>query len=108
MMDNRDYPAARKWITAVMDEIRDVPCSDTCSSTRLHTVAAFVQIDRVGCVAGLPDIPSDPAVAILNPNDEITPESFSPWLDRRQAGEPVDPGVRAANSLAEACAAGEV
>jgi hypothetical protein len=29
------------------------------------------------------------------------PESFTAWLDRRQAGEPVDPGVRAADSLAE-------
>jgi hypothetical protein len=74
----------------------------------LHTVAAYVQIDRLEFVAGLPDTPSDPAVVVLNLDDEITPESFTAWLDRRQAGEPVDSGVRAADSLAEARAAGEV
>lgn len=73
-----------------------------------HAVATFVQIDRVEFVAGFPDTPSDPAVVVVNPDDEITPESFAAWLDRRQAGEPVDPGVRAAESLAEARAAGEV
>jgi len=88
--------------------ISDVPCSGTCSGIRLHTVATFLQIDRVEFVAGLPDAPSDPAVVVLNPDDEITPESFTAWLDRRQVGEPVDPGVRAADSLAEARAAGEV
>ena len=45
----------------------------------------FVQIDRVEFVAGLPDTPSGPAVVVLNPEDEITPESFTAWLDRRQA-----------------------
>lgn len=59
-------------------------------------------------VAGVPDIPSDPAVAVLNPDEEITPESFAAWLDRRQTGEPVDPGIRAADTLAEMRAAGEV
>jgi hypothetical protein len=54
------------------------------------------------------DLPSDPAVVVLNPDDDVTAESFAAWLDRRQAGEPVDPGVRAADSLAEARAAGEV
>ena len=73
-----------------------------------HAVATFVQIDRVEFVAGFPDTPADPAVVVVNPDDEITPESFAAWLDRRQAGEPVDPGVRAADSLAEARAAGEV
>jgi hypothetical protein len=52
---------------------------------RLHTVATFVQINRVEFVAGLPDAPSDAAVVVLNPDDEITPESFTAWLDRRQA-----------------------
>ncbi len=75
---------------------------------RLHTAATFMQIDTMEFVAGLPDTPSDPAVVVLNPDDEITPESFAAWLDRRQAGEPVDPGVRAVDSLAEARAAGEV
>ena len=50
----------------------------------------------------------DPAVVLLNPDDEVTAESFNTWLDRRQAGEPGDPGVRAAETLAEARAAGEV
>ena len=59
------------------------------------------------CMAGFPDIPSDPAVVVLNPDDEITSESFAAWLDRRQAGKPVDPGVRAADTLAEARATGE-
>jgi len=67
-----------------------------------------VQVDRVEFVAGFPDTPSDPAVVVLNPDDEITPESFAAWLDRRQAGKPVDPGVRAADTLAEARATGEV
>jgi hypothetical protein len=52
----------------------------------LHTVATFVQLDTVEFVAGFPDTPSDPAVVVLNPDDEITPESFTAWLDRRQAG----------------------
>jgi hypothetical protein len=55
-----------------------------------------------------PDVPSDPAVIVLNPDDDITPEAFAAWLDRRKAGEPVDPGVRAADTLAEARAADEV
>jgi hypothetical protein len=53
------------------------------------------------------DIPSDLAVVVLNPEDEVTPETFAAWLDRRQAGEPVDPGVSAAETLAEARATGE-
>jgi hypothetical protein len=54
------------------------------------------------------DLPSDPAVVVLNPDDEVTPESFTAWLERRQAGKPVNLGVSAAESLAEARAAGEV
>ena len=49
-----------------------------------------------------------PAVVVVNPDDEVTPEAFAAWLDRRQVGEPVDPGVKAADTLAEARAAGEV
>jgi hypothetical protein len=59
-------------------------------------------------VARRPDVPSDPAVVVANPDDEVTPESFAAWLDRRQVGEPVDPGVKAADTLAEARAADEV
>ncbi|WP_139803402.1 hypothetical protein [Mycobacterium avium] len=59
-------------------------------------------------MAGSPDISSDPAVVVLNPDEEITPGSFAAWFTRRQTGEPVDPGVRAADTLAEARAAGEM
>ena len=58
-------------------------------------------------VARRPDVPSDATVVVLNPDDDVTAESFLAWLDRRQAGEPVDPGIRAADTLAEARAAGE-
>jgi hypothetical protein len=44
---------------------------------------------------------------VPNPDDEVTPETFAAWLDRRQAGEPIDPAVSAAETLAEARAAGE-
>ncbi len=53
------------------------------------------------------DLPSDPAVVVLNPDDEVTAVSFAAWLDRRQMGEPVDPGVTAAETLAEARSFGE-
>lgn len=46
-------------------------------------------------------------MVVLNPDDEVTPATFTAWLERRQAGEPVDPGVRAADTLTEARAAGE-
>jgi hypothetical protein len=45
-------------------------------------------------------------VVVLNPDDDVTAEAFAAWLDRRQRGEPVDPGVRAAETLADG--AGEV
>lgn len=50
---------------------------------------------------------SDPAVVVVNPHDTVTPETFNAWLDRRQATEPVDPGVTAADTLDEARPAGE-
>lgn len=59
-------------------------------------------------VARRPDVPSDPAVVVVNPEDDVTAESFAAWLDRRQAGNPVDPGAKAADTLAEARAVGEV
>jgi len=43
-------------------------------------------------VRGAGDLPSDPAV-VLNPDDDVTPQTFAAWLGRRQRGEPVDPGV---------------
>jgi hypothetical protein len=70
--------------------------------------AVAAQIDKVEVVADVADTPSDPAVVVLNPDDEVTPESVAAWLNRRQAGEPVDPGVRTADTLAQARAAGEV
>lgn len=66
-------------------------------------------VGRIVAVARRPrDLPSDPAVVVLNPEDEVTADSFAAWLDRRQAGEPLDPGVRASETLADARAAGEV
>ncbi len=59
-------------------------------------------------VARRPDVPADPALLVVNPDDEVTPESFAAWLDRRQVGTPLDPGVTAAETLAEARSAGEV
>jgi len=47
-------------------------------------------------------------VVVLNPDDDVTAGSFEAWLDRRQEGEPLDPGVRASETLADARAAGEV
>lgn len=46
-------------------------------------------------------------MVVVNPDDAVTAESFTAWLDQRQAGEPTDPGVSAARTLAEARAAGE-
>jgi hypothetical protein len=47
---------------------------------------------RLVVVARRPnDLPSDPPVVVLNPDDDVTAESFALWLDRRQVGEPVDP-----------------
>ena len=53
------------------------------------------------------DLP-DPAVVIVNPDDEVTAEAFRAWLDQLQSGEPVHLDVTAAQTLAEARAAGEV
>lgn len=51
--------------------------------------------------------PADPAVVVVNPDDALTVESFTMWLDRRQPGLPSDPGVTAAATLTEARTAGE-
>ena len=47
------------------------------------------------------DLPSDPAVVVTNPDDDVTAETFRAWLDHRQASEPTSPAVRAADTLAE-------
>jgi hypothetical protein len=49
-----------------------------------------------------------PAVVVTNPDDDVTAAAFSAWLDQLQRGEPVDLPVSAAETLAEARAAGEV
>lgn len=53
------------------------------------------------------DLP-DPAVVVVKPDDEVTPEAFREWLDQLQSGEPTRLDVTAAQTLAEARAAGEV
>jgi hypothetical protein len=53
------------------------------------------------------DFPSDPALVVPNPDDEVTPESFTAWLARRQAGEPVDLNITAAETLGEIRTIGE-
>lgn len=54
------------------------------------------------------DVPNDPAIVLVNPDDEVTPERFIEWLDNLQQGEPFDPGVRAADTLREIREHGEV
>ncbi len=53
------------------------------------------------------DFPLDPAVVVLNPDDEVSAESFAAWLDHRQVGDPVDPGITAAETLTEIRTTGE-
>jgi len=54
------------------------------------------------------DQPIDPLAWIVNPDDKVTPASFTAWLDQLQTGEPVSLEVTAAETLVEAQAAGEV
>ena len=49
-----------------------------------------------------------PAVVVINPDDEVTPDAFRVWLDQPQGGEPVELPVTAAETLAETRAAGDV
>ena len=63
--------------------------SDRCLGSYLHNVDTFIQIDRAEFVAGFR---SDPAVVVLNPDDQITPEPFTAWPDHRQAGNRSSPG----------------
>lgn len=53
------------------------------------------------------ELPAGPAVVVVNPEDDVTAEAFRAWLDHRQQGDPVDPGARAADTLAELRSAGE-
>lgn len=47
-------------------------------------------------------------MVVLNPDDDVRPEAFFAFLDSRQTGTPIDPGVSASEVLREARAAGEV
>lgn len=49
-----------------------------------------------------------PSVVVVNPDDDVTPEAFFAWLDELEGEEPLDLPVTAAETLAEARAAGEV
>jgi hypothetical protein len=51
--------------------------------------------------------PDDPVLADTA-DEHVTPEAFTAWLDQLQVGEPLRLGVTAAETLAEARAAGEV
>jgi hypothetical protein len=49
-----------------------------------------------------------PAVVVINPDDDVTPEALFAWLDEIEGEEPLDLPVTAAETLAAARAAGEV
>lgn len=49
----------------------------------------------------------DSAVVVVNPDDSVTAEAFTAWLDERAALEPADPDVTAAETLREVLAADE-
>jgi hypothetical protein len=61
----------------------------------------------IAVVSRAEDLP-DPAVVVVNPDDDVTSEAFHAWLDQLQSGDPVHLGVTAAQTLAEGRAAGEV
>jgi hypothetical protein len=41
-----------------------------------------------------------PAVVLINPDDDVTPEAFFAWLDEIEREEPLDLRVTAAETLA--------
>ena len=49
-----------------------------------------------------------PAVVVINPDDDVTTAALFAWLDEVEGEEPLDLPVSAAETLAEARAAGEV
>ena len=53
------------------------------------------------------DIPSDPAIVVANPDEDVTAVNFTAWLDDRQKGTPISTSVSAAETLAEIRAYGE-
>lgn len=46
-------------------------------------------------------------LTVTDVNGPVTPDAFRAWLDRRADDPPWDPGVSAAETLAEIRAAGE-
>lgn len=54
------------------------------------------------------EFPGHPAVVVVNPDDDVTPEAFVAWLDQLQTGHPMELPVTAAETLAQARAAREV
>lgn len=57
---------------------------------------------------GAGEQPFGSAVVEIDPDVEVTPESFNIWLDDCQSGAPLNLDVTAAATLADARAAGEV
>ena len=53
------------------------------------------------------DNPFDPAIVVANPDENVTAENFTAWLDDRQKGTPIATSVSAAETLAEIRAHGE-
>ncbi|HET9691116.1 MAG TPA: hypothetical protein VFP61_08180 [Acidimicrobiales bacterium] len=47
------------------------------------------------------DIGREKGLVILNPDDDCSPEAVRAWFDRVQSGDPVDPGISAAEILRE-------
>jgi hypothetical protein len=52
--------------------------------------------------------PPDPAIVVANPDEDVTAESFTAWLDDRQKGTPTATAVSAAETLAEIRGYGEL
>jgi hypothetical protein len=51
--------------------------------------------------------PSDPAIVVTNPDEDVTAVNFTAWLNDRQQGTPIATSVNAAETLAEIRAHGE-
>lgn len=83
--------------------------------TRFATPAVNNSLDRAPLWAGTMnfmarhagDRPDDPVVVVTNPDDDVDADAFRAWLEHRQRGEPSEPGVRAADTLAEARVLGD-
>ena len=52
-------------------------------------------------------VSSDPAIVVANPEEVVTAESFTAWLDDRQKGTPIATSVSVAETLAEIRGHGE-